>query len=90
MYERPALFRRDGGYEICIAADQAVAMLRQLTLAGFDAIRPDNEFATEDPVTGGRTELAILCLHQDTDRIALRKYLRERSTGPTDVPQPAV
>jgi hypothetical protein len=79
MYERPALFRREGCYEIYIAADRAVALLRQLTLVGFDATRLDGEFGTEDPDTGSQTELAVLRLPPDTDKLALRKYLRERS-----------
>ena len=79
MYERPALFRREGFYELYVAADRSAALIQQLAIAGFDASRLDGEFGTEDPETGGQTELAVLRLPPDTDASALRKYLRQRS-----------
>ena len=80
MFDKPILFYRRGCFEIYVPVAQANQLCLDLTQSNFQVKKLAEEFGAEDCIAETRTEIVVLELPGSTDKIALRRFLREKQT----------
>jgi phage replication-related protein YjqB (UPF0714/DUF867 family) len=78
MYEKPQLISRPDVYVIGIVPSMAASLVEKLGEAGFEPCLLEETLGAVDLNTNnGREEFCQIELPSSTDKIALRKFLRE-------------